>query len=321
MDGRVLLGIDVGGTNVKLMLADRERRVLAKRSIKTRSELGYDRVSDNIIATLESMLAEAGGQRTDVAAVAMGLPGIVDAANSVSIFLAYVGWNGFDPCAKIAAHFGAPHAIENDANLSALGEYTFGLDASYSSLILLTLGTGLGGGIIVDGRIFGGYKNLASEFGHMTITHGMGETCLCGRKGCWEAYCSGSAMAAHAGRLMAEHPDSLLRRLVAENGGEYDNRLVGRGMEEHDPVCGEIIRRFNYYLAVGCANVMKLFNPQIILLGGGLSGLGGLVFEPVNRDVVPHLLHERQYCPIEHAKLGSEAGMYGAIALAELVAQ
>lgn len=315
----ILLGIDVGGTNVKLMAADRDRRVLARRSIPTRSELGYERVSDTIIATLEDMLREANAGPTDVAAVGMGLPGIVDAENRRSIHLAYVGWNGFDPCEKIAAHFGAPHAIDNDANLSALGEHVFGADGSPSSLVLLTLGTGLGGGVVIDGRIFGGSRNLASEFGHMTVTPDAGETCLCGRKGCWEAYCSGSAMAAHAKGLMAAHPDSVLHRLVAQNGGEYDNRLIGPGVEADDATCTEVLRRFNHYLAIGCANVMKLFNPEVLLLGGGLSGLGELIFSPVNRDVVPRLLHERQYCPIRPARLGPEAGMHGAVALAELV--
>ncbi len=317
MSGPVLLGIDVGGTNIKMMAADGARRVLAKRSMKTRSELGYERVSDKIIGTLEDMLREAGIDRADVSAVGMGLPGIVDAEGSTSVHLAYVGWDGFDPCAKIAGHFGVPHAIDNDANLSALGEYVFSADESLSSLVLLTLGTGLGGGVVIDGRIFGGSKNLACEFGHMTLTPDEGETCLCGRKGCWEAYCSGSAMAVHAKRLMADHPDTVLHRLVGENGGEYDNRLVGEGARANDPVCVEILRRYNRYLAIGCANVMKLFNPQVILLGGGLSGLGDLIFGPVNRDVVPRLLHERQHCPIERARLGPEAGMYGAVALAE----
>lgn len=320
MKGAILLGIDVGGTNIKLMAADRDRRVLAKRSIRTQSELGYERVSDAIITNLESMLWEANARQADVAAVGMGLPGIVDAENRRSIHLAYVGWNGFDPCEKIAAYFGVPHAIDNDANLSALGEYAFETGEPASSLVLLTLGTGLGGGVVVDGRIFGGSKNLACEFGHMTVTPDAEETCLCGRKGCWEAYCSGSAMAAHAKGLMAAHPKSALHQLVAGNGREYDNRLIGPGALAGDAACLEALRRFNYYLAIGCANVMKLFNPDIFLLGGGLSGLGDLIFSPVNRDVVPRLLHERQYCPIRPARLGPEAGMYGAVALAGLVA-
>lgn len=314
-----LIGIDVGGTNIKMMLANRRRDVLEKASIRTNRELGYDRNADAIIAELERMIARRGGGR--VAAVAMGVPGIVDTATMTSVHLAYIGWNGFNPCARIADHFGAPGRLENDANLNALGEYVFGCDRAYADMILLTLGTGLGGGIIIGGRLFGGSKNLAGEFGHLTLTPDKGETCLCGRKGCMEAYCSGSAMAVHAQRLMLEMPGSLLHSLVRENGGAYDNRLVSAGAREGDPLCIEVFRRFNYYLAIGCANIMKLFNPERIFIGGGLSNAGDLIFGPVNRDSVPRLLHERQYCPVEPARLGQEAGMYGGVAMAELVAE
>lgn len=315
-----LVGIDVGGTNIKMMLADRHRRVLATAAIRTNRDLGHQRITDGVIKAVEDMIARQAGEPERVAAVAMGLPGIVDTKKMESVHLAYIGWNGFNPCARVAEHFGAPCAIENDANLSALGEYTFGCNGAYADMILLTLGTGLGGGVIIGGKLFGGCNNLSGEFGHLTLTPDWGETCLCGRKGCMEAYCSGSAMAAHAAKLMAENPDTALHSLVRENGGEYDNRLASAGARSGDPACLEIFRRFNYYLAVGCANIMKLFNPERIFIGGGLSNAGDLIFGPVNRDAVPRLLHERQYCPIEPARLGHEAGMYGAVALAEIVA-
>lgn len=311
-----LIGLDVGGTNIKMMICDDSYRPVGKRTIPTRGETGYEAISNRIITALEELFAQAGIREKRVPAVAMGLPGIVDNRAKLGVHLAYLGWNGFNPCEKIARHFGADSFLDNDASLNALGEYYFGVNQRYRDMVLLTLGTGVGCGIILGGRLFGGSQNLAGELGHLTVTPDEGAVCLCGKRGCLEAYCSGSAMKRRALELMERHPETLLHSLVEENGGVFDNSLVDTGTRGGDAVCVELYRQFNHYLAIGIASVMKLFNPERVLIGGGLSNAGALIFEPVNRDVKRYLLHERQYCPVEKAVLGPQAGMYGAVALA-----
>lgn len=318
-----LVGIDMGGTYIKTMITDRERNIVDKSTIRTNRELGYERVAEDIIAEVEALLKRNDLAGCTIAAMGMGVPGVVDNSTqeTIGMTVAFLGWGSFNACEKIASHFSAPYAMENDANLGAMGEYTFGSKMEHPNMVLLTLGTGVGGGIIADGKIYRGARNLAGEFGHMQITPDDGETCLCGHKGCLEAYCSGSAMGVHARRLLPEYPDSMLHQLMADNGGEYDNRLAAEGARALDPLCLEVFKRLNHYLAIGCANIMTLFNPSRIFIGGGISRAGDLIFDTVNRETLPRLRFERQFCPIEPASLGYDAGMYGAVALADMVAE
>ncbi len=318
-----LVGIDMGGTYIKTMITDRERNIVDKSTIRTNRELGYEKISDNIIAEVEALLVRNGLSGCTIAAMGMGVPGVVDNSNpeSISMTLNFLGWGNFNACEKIANHFSAPYAMENDANLGAMGEYTFGTRMEYPNMVLLTLGTGVGGGIVADGKIYRGTRNLAGEFGHMQVTPDHGERCLCGRKGCLEAYCSGTAMETHAKRLLPDHPESILHELIADNAGIYDNRLVAEGARQLDPLCLEVFKRFNTFLSIGRANIMTLLNPGRIFIGGGISRAGDLIFDTVNRETLPRVRFERQFCPIEPASLGYDAGMYGAVALADMVAE
>lgn len=314
--GGFLLGIDVGGTNIKIMIMDREHRAAARRSIPTRREEGYERVSDRMIEAAEEMLDGCGIGREELAAAAMGLPGTVDVKNHVTVCLSALHWDGFNPCRKIGEHFGIPYFIDNDANVNALGEYIFGDNGGVQSLALVTLGTGVGCGVVADGKIVGGADNMAAELGHMIIAADGGARCLCGRRGHLEAYCSGTALAREAGAMMEAYPDTALHRYVAENGGKFDNAMISRGYEAGDNVCRELISRYNHYLSVGMTNLMTMYNPELILLGGGISNAGDMIVGAVSELCREMVLSERSWCPVKKATLGAEAGMYGACALA-----
>lgn len=186
--------------------------------------------------------------------------------------------------------------------------------------MLLTLGTGIGGGIIVDGRIFGGSSNLAAEIGHMTISADHGAECLCGKKGHFEAYCSGSALKRDSLEMLISFPGSILHKYIAEADGIYDNTMITRGISEHDALCIKIFDRYLHYLSIGITSIMHLFNPEIILIGGGISNAGDILIKPVNDMCSQLVIHERSLCPVVRASLGSEAGMYGACALAAQMA-
>ncbi len=314
-----VIGIDVGGTNIKIMVMTTGLQTVGWRSIATRKQLGYDRISDNIIGTIEEIFAENGINNPMVASVTMGLPGIVDKQAHRTVHLAYLQWDGFDPCEKIGQHFDAPSFVDNDASLNALGEYRFGIQRAQQNIVLLTLGTGVGCGIIIDGRIFRGTKNLAAEIGHMTIAADSPEKCcFCGKEGCLEAFCSGVALERYTKSRLNEYPQSILHRYVAENNGAFDNAFVTNGLGTGDELCAIIMRRYVRYLAVGVANMMKLFNPDLVLIGGGISNAGDALISPLAEKVKELVLHERQFCPIQQAKLGSKAGMYGACTLAAI---
>lgn len=313
---RYLIGIDVGGTNIKIMIMTDTFHCLSKSSIKTQAEMGYDKIVDNIIGAIDGMFHEKGICNPDIASIAMGVPGIVDKKKKSTIHLNLLHWDGFDPSAKIGEYYQAPTVLENDANIHALGEFWFGGGKNTDSIVLLTLGTGVGGGIIVNGKILGGVNNLAAELGHMTIVADGGNICLCGRRGCLEAYASGSALERETIQMMNTHPNTKLHTYIKENGGVYDNSMVTRGVHENDEVCIEIMNWFVHYLSIGVANVMKILNPEVILLGGGVAEAGDVLMAPVNQQCLNRVYHDRQCCPVKKAVLGAEAGMYGACVLA-----
>lgn len=315
--GNYLIGIDVGGTNIKMMIMDDTLQTVEKDAIRTEGRIGmtgYEEAAAEMICKLESMFQKHEIQEPKVMAVGMGLPGMVDARNRRTLNLPYLRWDGMNPAKRIEEHFQTESVIENDGNVNVIGEYYFG-DASAPNMILLTLGTGVGAGIICNGEIFGGSLNYGGEAGHMVIAADEGAS-FCGRNGCLEAYCSGSAMEMNAKKMMQAHPETVLHRFVKEHGGRYDNAMVTEGYLMGDSVCMELFRKFDHYLAVGITNLIELFNPELILLGGGVSNAGDIILEPVREEVSRRVLCREQICRIQRATLGAEAGMYGACALA-----
>lgn len=311
-----LIGIDVGGTNIKMMIMDGDYQVAARCSIPTFRNTGYDEISERIIRTLEDLMGSHKLPGEKLKAVAMGLPGTVDTRQGLTVRLSALHWDGMNPCEKIGRHFQIPYFIENDANINAFGEYMFGGNRDKNSLALVTLGTGVGCGIILDGKIAGGASNMAGELGHMIVNADGGGLCLCGKRGHLEAYCSGIALTWEAEAMMSVFPDSVLHRYRKEHDGVFDIAMITKGYEEGDPVCMELIDRYNRYLSVGLANLMTMYNPQLILVGGGISNAGDIILNPINKWCKEMVLSERAYCPVKRAALGSEAGMYGACALA-----
>lgn len=315
MDGH-LMGIDVGGTNIKMMIMDGDYRVVAKCSIPTLRDTGYEEVSTRMIRAAKELMAGHNLKPESLKAVAMGLPGTVDTVQGVTVRLSALHWDGFNPCEKIGKYFQVPYFIENDANINAFGEYMFGGNRGRKSLALVTLGTGVGCGIVLDGKIAGGANNMAAELGHMIVNADGGELCLCGKRGHLESYCSGIALTWEAQAMMSVFPDSVLHQYVRENNGLFDIAMITRGYEEHDHVCRELIDRYTRYLSVGLANLMTMYNPELILVGGGISNAGDIILNPINKRCKEMVLSERSYCPVKKAALGAEAGMYGACALA-----
>jgi len=309
-----LIGIDVGGTNIKIMIMKKDLHIFAECSIKTRVESGYEVISDNMIRTIDSIFLDKHIHSPRILFIAMGIPGTVDYKNGITRELSKLKWNGFNPASKLGKYYSAPVRIDNDGNINALGEYYSRNLKNVNNLVLLTLGTGVGSGIILDGKIMRGSNSMGGELGHMTIMADGDDLCLCGRPGHFEAYCSGSALMNYTRKMMATNESTILHQYMKEE--EYDNSMVTRGYKEKDPLCIQIINRYIRYLAVGCTNIMQILNPEVILLGGGISNASDILLPGVNEQCKKMVLNDSQYCPVEKASLGSRSGMYGACIMA-----
>ena len=311
------IGIDIGGTNLKAGLVDEGYRIVATH----RERLDFhsmEQMGDVLAKMALTLVEKAGIDKSQVASVGMGFPGPVDDRKGVVIKTVNIPIR-FMPVAEMFHRHWAevPVHLGNDADCAALGEYYHYEDKNIESLILVTLGTGIGTGIILNGRIHTGINGCAGEGGHIVIVHG-GEPCTCGRRGCWERYASASALKRLTARAMEEHPGSILCRVVAENNGKVSGQSAFIAAREGDPVGQSVCDEYIGYLAAGVTNVVNIFQPDTLAIGGGVSNesdeqlllpLQRLVEQesiPCNRD---------KRTRIVKAQLGNNAGIIGAALL------
>lgn len=311
-----IIGTDVGGTNIKIMIMRDDLFVLDFLSIPTDKKLSYEEISDSIIENIEKIFHKHGAKNKKIVSVGMGLPGIIDKKNNRAVYLPNISWNDFNPAAKIGSYYNCPSFIDNDASLNAFGEYIFGIKKKYHNIVLITLGTGFGAGIIIGGKIFRGSSNAGGEIGHMVIVSDVGEKCVCGNNGCLEAYCSGNSLEKYTLKKLIKEK-SILNQYIKDNGGKFENIFISNGYEENDKLCIDIMKRFVKHLAIGISNIIKIFNPEIILLSGGISNSPeNQILIPLKKEVSKLIMNKKQECIIEKAHLGYKAGMYGACAFA-----
>ena len=212
-------------------------------------------------------------------------------------------------------HFGVPVFAENDANVNALGEMHFGAGKGYKDILLITLGTGLGCGIISGGKLLHGKSHVAAEAGHMVIETN-GDQCICGKRGCFESCCSGTALTRYARRLALEYSETSLVRYSDGNLFAINGEMIQRGFDEGDLVCKKVLEVFSQKLSVGLTNLINLFNPGIVIISGGVSRLGDRILIPTRKLVEDNLMHPIQKCEIVQGQLDNEAGVMGACSLA-----
>ncbi|MGE5543527.1 MAG: ROK family protein [Bacillota bacterium] len=312
----VIAGVDLGGTKILTGLFDEQGRMLAERLVPTNAAAGLKSVLDRMTSVIEELRQQyAPGHK--LLGVAVGAPGPLNSETGVIYEAPNLRWKDITFRELLQAALQVPVWLDNDANLAALGEYTYGYPMEHEVLLYLTVSTGIGGGIIINGMIYRGVDGGAGEFGHMTIMPG-GPVCGCGNQGCLEALASGTAIARAAreevsrGRLMA------LCDRVKGRIEEIDARLVAELAAGGDPEARRIMEEAIGYLGIGVANLVNLFNPRSIVIGGGLSSYQGLleqVEEVVKKRAYSSLSRNLRILP---AKLGSRAGLMGCLALARL---
>lgn len=307
---KAVFGVDLGGTTVKMGLFDLTGNILEKWEIPTRKENNGEKILPDIADSVRGKMAEKSLKTEDVAGVGIGVPGPVD-ADGVIHKAANLGWGVFSIREKLSGLLGGiPVEAGNDANVAALGEMWKGGGQGHDDLVAVTLGTGVGGGIIVDGRILTGSTGAGGEIGHIHIVDDETESCGCGNKGCLEQYASATGIARLANRrLKKDDAPSSLR------GKEISAKTVFDAVKEGDAVAIEVAKEFGHYLAKGLAAVAAVVNPEVFVIGGGVSKAGEILFDFVRDEYKKYVFHGSRDAEFVLATLGNDAGIYGAAKL------
>lgn len=313
MGRRIYLGLDVGGTNLVAGAVADDGSLLALEQTPTLVREGPDAVVTRCAALLRRVLGAA-GTGAEPAAVGVGMPGPLDVARGLVLYAPnFPGWVEVPLVSMLRDAVGAPVFMENDARMVTFGEFRFGAGRPYRNLVGMTLGTGIGSGIILDGRLYTGMTGTAGEIGHTTILPD-GPLCGCGNRGCLETLAAGPAIVAAMRRsLLSGRPSVLadqdLSRLTAGD--------IGRAAADGDAAAREVLAQAGYYLGIACANLISTINPEAIVIGGGVAQAGELIFEPLRRTArLRGLRGIVQRTAILRAELGDSAGVLGAAAWA-----
>lgn len=305
-------GVDVGGTTVKLGLFNDEGQVLDKWEIPTVKDNGGEKVLPDIAASIKNKMQEKNITAADLVGVGIGAPGAVNAEGFMVNGAVNIGWGSFDLAETLKKELDLPVTVKagNDANVAALGEMWQGGGKGYSNLVAVTLGTGVGGGIIIDGRILTGTNGAGGEIGHIHIEDAETETCGCKNKGCLEQYASATGVTRLANRRLAkDDAPSVLR------GGEISAKTVFDAVKAGDKVAIEIAEQFGEYLGKGLAVVANVVDPQIFVIGGGVSKAGDILFKYIEPSYKKCAFGPCKQAKFALATLGNDAGIYGAAAL------
>jgi glucokinase len=305
---RYAIGIDVGGTYARGALVDESGKIHTMLQRPTDPEGGSDEVPEII-----RQLVDAAPDR--ISAIGVAIAGFVEYPSGRIAFAPNLSFTNAELERTIAAGFEIPVAVENDANSAAWAEYRFGAGQGTRNMLMVTVGTGIGGGIIADGRLYRGSRGFAAEFGHMPISMD-GPRCACGNVGCLEAWASGTALGRMAREEVAAHRDSLVVELAGGDPEKITGEMVGAAADRNDGFALQLLHRLGRRLGIGLAGLAKAFDPEAIVVGGGVSEEGELLLEAARAEV--GVRFEGQVAPpaVVSAALGNDAGMVGAAHLA-----
>ncbi len=307
--GNYAFGVDIGGTTVKLGLFDKEGCVLDKWEIPTVKDNNGSGILPDIAASIKSVMAEKGIDKDDIVGVGVGAPGPVDDEGTVYKAV-NLGWDVFNIPMVLSGYLDLPVKAGNDANVAAYGEMWQGGGKGYSNLVAVTLGTGVGGGIIINGHILTGATGAGGEIGHIHIEDNETVVCGCQNKGCLEQYASATGVVRLAQRrLVKDDAPSVLREV------DLTAKAVFDAVKEGDAVAIEIAQQFGEYLGKGLAAVAAVVNPEIFVIGGGVSKAGEILFDYIRPAFEKYAFHGCRGAKLTLATLGNDAGIFGAAAL------
>ena len=307
------IGIDLGGTNIAVGVVDNDYRILAKVSVPTRRERPWEAVVSDMGDACAAAAKGAGLALGECASIGIGSPGTCNSRTGVVTHAYNLNWSAVPVCKTLSDRFHLPVFLSNDANCAALAEAVAGRAKGKRNVVMVTLGTGVGGGIIIDGKIYAGLRSAGAELGHTVLVLG-GEECTCGRRGCWEAYASATALIRQTCRAGREHPESMLA-LVPEK--MVNGRTAFDASRAGDAAAREVVDNYLTYVAAGLTNIVNALAPEMLLLGGGICNEGETLLAPLREYIATHCFGGRDG-PIPElavASLGNDAGIIGAAML------
>ncbi len=314
------IGVDLGGTNIAVGLVDENYKIVAKQSTPTLAKRPANEIMDDIAALCYHVCEATGVDMSAVEAVGIASPGVANSRDGVVEYSCNLPFRKFPIVAALRERFSVARvSVENDANAAAWGEAVAGAAKGTSNSVMITLGTGVGGGIIIDNKVYSGHNFAGAELGHIVIEF-EGRPCSCGRRGCWEAYSSATALAAMTNEKIEECARTGRKTLMSElaaQRGKVNGRTACDAMRMGDEAAREVYDMYVRYLSCGLTNIVNIFQPEVISLGGGISNEGQSLVEAVLPDV-----HKYQYgsgivalADVRIARLGNDAGIVGAACL------
>lgn len=311
MENKYIIGIDLGGTKINGALANFNGDIIAKYTLPTKAEDGEEAVLERIISVGEMVLGESKVNKDDVLAIGIGCPGILNVKEGKIITAPNLPFRNFNVVKSLKDKFNIPVYLDNDANVAAIGEYVFGAGKGTNNMVFITVSTGIGGGAVLNGRIYRGNTCNALEIGHMTLEK-EGPRCNCGNYGCAEALASGTAIGRAANEAIRKGEKTSLADYEKVTSFE-----VFKEAEKGDELAQKVLNKALNYLGICVANVITSFDPEVVIIGGGVSKGGQIVFDKIN-EVVKARCFESMWksTSIVPAALGTDAGVIGAIALA-----
>lgn len=309
------LGIDIGGTNIACGVVNEECEIIARSKVKTNSPRPYSEIFADIIRAAELACAEAGITPQQLDSIGIGCPGTCNQATGVVEYSNNLGFVNAPLRTDIEAKFGVPTYLGNDADAAAYGEYCAGAAKGADSAVVITLGTGVGSGIIIDGKIYSGSNFAGGEIGHTVIVVD-GRPCTCGRRGCFEAYSSATGLVNTTLEFAGKYPESLMAKMIKQDG-RASARTAYQAMKQGDEAGKLVTDLFVKYLAVGITNVINIFQSDILCIGGGVCNEGDTLLIPLKKAVAEQVYSKRsaKNTGIVICSLGNDAGIIGAAML------
>lgn len=312
------IGVDVGGTNIACGIVDDEMNIIARSKVKTNSRgkdgepPGYEEILDEVKHVVNLACDEAGIASSAAHSIGIGCPGTCDNERGIVEYANNLGFNNSPLKVDMEKAFGVPVYLENDANAAAFGEFVAGAAKGSKNAVVITLGTGVGAGIIIDGKIYRGSNCAAGELGHMVIVMD-GLPCTCGRRGCFEAYCSAKGLIHMTTQASELNPESIMTGMIHEDG-KISARTAYKALKAGDPVGKAVTDQYVKYLACGIANTINIFQPDILCIGGGVCNEGDTLLLPLKAAVAERVYtkNSAKNTEIVICSLGNDAGIIGA---------
>ncbi len=305
--------IDLGGTNIGIGIVSEEGELVFKTSVPVEDNKNPAALLAQMAEGTKKCIDECGIEKENIVFVGIGIPGLIKGPKGPVILAANINWHNVDAVPFLEEKIGLPVFLGNDADCAAMGEYYSGSGKQYKSLIMITLGTGIGGGAVADGKLFPGFNGFGGEYGHIPLVHN-GVQCACGKKGCFEVYGSANALKRETCEAAEKHPESLIWELCEGDLANVGGRTAFDAAEQGDETAKAVVEQYIDYLADGISGIVNMFRPEVIILGGGVSNQGASLLDPLNEKVAKLCVaSETIEAPkVVKASLGNSAGIIGA---------